>query len=148
MTHCSIWLKNFKYGVDMNIKVAVCGAHMQGLPLNPQLTALGGEFLEATTTSPNYQLFALNGFMPPRPGLLRVLENGAAIALEIWQLPIENYGKFVASVPSPLGFGTLTLADGSTVQGFLCEAYATLDAINISHLEGWRGYLVTLKDAA
>jgi hypothetical protein len=125
----------------MNIKVAVCGAHMQGLPLNPQLTALGGEFVAATTTSPDYQLFKLNGFNPPRPGLLRVLENGAAIALEIWQLPIENYGKFVAGVPSPLGFGTLTLADGSQVQGFMCEAYATEDAINISHLGGWRSFL-------
>ena len=129
----------------MNIKVAVCGAHMQGLPLNPQLTALGGEFVQATTTAADYQLFALNGFTPPRPGLLRVLENGIEIALEIWQLPIENYGKFVATVPSPLGFGTLTLADNSTLQGFLCEAYATQNATNISHLGGWRGYLETLK---
>ncbi|MEQ1487580.1 MAG: amidase [Methylotenera sp.] len=129
----------------MNIKVAVCGAHMQGLPLHPQLTTLGGEFLQATTTTSDYQLFALNGFTPPRPGLLRVLENGSEIALEIWQIPIENYGRFVASVPSPLGFGTLTLADGSSVQGFLCEAYATLDATNISHLGGWRAYLETIK---
>jgi len=123
------------------IQVAVCGAHMSGLPLNSQLTALGGEFVAATTTSPNYQLFKLNGFNPPRPGLLRVLQNGNAIALEIWQLPIENYGKFVAGVPSPLGFGTLTLADGSQVQGFMCEAYATVDATNISHLGGWRDFL-------
>lgn len=129
----------------MKIRVAVCGAHMQGLPLNPQLTALGGEFVEATTTTADYQLFALNGFTPPRPGLLRVLENGSEIALEIWQIPMDNYGKFVASVPSPLGFGTLTLADGSTVQGFLCEAYATQNAAGISHLGGWRGYLETLK---
>jgi allophanate hydrolase len=125
----------------MNIKVAVCGAHMQGLPLNPQLTALGGEFVEATTTTADYQLFALNGFTPPRPGLLRVLENGSEIALEIWQLPIENYGKFVATVPSPLSFGTLTLIDASTVQGFLCEAYATKNSIDISHLGGWRAFL-------
>jgi hypothetical protein len=127
----------------MNIRIAVCGAHMLGLPLNPQLTALGGEFVEATTTSPNYLLFALNGFTPPRPGLLRVLENGTAIALEIWQLPIENYGKFVSCVPTPLGFGTLTLADDSTVQGFMCEAYATKDATDISHLGGWRAFLAS-----
>lgn len=128
------------------IKVAVCGAHMSGLPLNPQLTALGGEFVSATSTSADYQLFKLNGFTPARPGLLRMLKNGNAIALEIWQLPIENYGKLVASVPSPLSFGTLKLADGSTVQGFLCEAYATLDAIDISHLGGWRNYLGTIKE--
>jgi hypothetical protein len=123
------------------IKVAVCGAHMHGLSLNPQLTALGGEFVSASHTSPDYQLFVLNAFTPARPGLLRVLENGHAIALEIWQLPIENYGKFVAGVPSPLGFGTLTLTDGSQLQGFMCEAYATEDAINISHLGGWRNFL-------
>jgi hypothetical protein len=124
------------------IGVAVCGAHMSGLSLNSQLTSLGGEFVKATTTSPNYQLFKLNGFNPPRPGLLRVAKNGSEIALEIWQLPIENYGKFVAGVPSPLGFGTLTLVDGSQVQGFICEAYATQDAIDISHLGGWRNFLV------
>jgi hypothetical protein len=123
------------------IQVAVCGAHMSGLPLNAQLTSLGGEFVKATTTSPNYQLFKLNGFNPPRPGLLRVAENGSEIALEIWQLPIENYGKFVAGVPSPLGFGTLSLVDDSQVQGFMCEAYATKDAIDISHLGGWRNFL-------
>jgi allophanate hydrolase len=127
------------------IQVAVCGAHMTGLPLNAQLTSLGGTFLQETTTAPEYKLYKLNGFTPARPGLLRVVDGGAAIALEVWQLPIENYGTFVSGVPAPLGFGTLTLADGSAVNGFLCEHYATLNAIDISHLGGWRQYL---KDAA
>jgi hypothetical protein len=123
------------------INVAVCGAHMTGLPLNSQLTTLGAKFLEETTTAPEYKLYKLNGFTPARPGLLRVLSGGSAIALEIWQLPIANYGAFVSGVPAPLGFGTLTLDDGRTVNGFLCEHYATLDAIDISHLGGWRHYL-------
>lgn len=123
------------------INVAVCGAHMGGLPLNPQLVALGGEFVLKTKTATKYRLYALNGFKPARPGLLRVKENGAAIELEIWKLPIEKYGKFVAGVPSPLGFGTLELLDGSYVQGFMCESYATFDAIDISHYGGWRCYL-------
>jgi hypothetical protein len=123
------------------IEVAVCGAHMAGLPLNAQLTNLGGTFIKATSTSADYKLFKLSAFNPPRPGLLRVTENGRAIALEIWQLPIENYGKFVAGVPAPLGFGMLTLADNTTVQGFMCEAYATQDATDISHLGGWRAFL-------
>jgi allophanate hydrolase len=93
-----------------NIEVAVCGAHMTGLPLNAQLTNLGGTFVKASSTSADYKLFKLSAFNPSRPGLLRVTENGNAIALEIWQLPIENYGKFVSGVPAPLGFGTLTLA--------------------------------------
>lgn len=126
------------------IKVALCGAHMQGLPLNPQLTALGGEFVMATQTSVDYKLFKLSGFTPERPGLIRVKQGGYAIALEVWQLPIENYGKLVAAVPAPLGFGTVTLIDGTQVQGFLCEVYATEDAIDISALGGWRGYLSSL----
>jgi hypothetical protein len=123
------------------INVAVCGAHMTGLPLNPQLTALGGTFVEETTTVPAYKLYKLNGFTPARPGLLRVASGGTAIALEVWKLPIENYGAFVSGVPAPLGFGTLTLADGRVVNGFLCEHYATLDAVDISHLKSWREYL-------
>jgi len=123
------------------ICVAVCGAHMTGLPLNTHLTALGGKFLEETITAPNYKLYKLNGFTPARPGLLRVADGGESITLEIWQLPIENYGIFVSTVPAPLGFGTLTLADGRIVNGFLCEHYATINAVDISHLGGWRHYL-------
>lgn len=123
------------------IEVAVCGAHMTGLPLNPQLTALNAVFVEETSTAPEYRLYKLNGFTPARPGLLRVTNDGVAISLEIWKLPLENYGAFVAGVPAPLGFGTLTLADGRSVQGFLCEHYATLNAVDISHLGGWRNYL-------
>jgi allophanate hydrolase len=123
------------------INVAVCGAHMSGLPLNRQLVALGGEFVTKTQTAAQYRLYALNGFTPPRPGLLRVANDGMAIELEIWKLPIEKYGMFVASVPSPLGFGTLVLIDGNTVQGFLCEAYATFDAVDISHYGGWKNYI-------
>jgi hypothetical protein len=125
------------------IKVAVCGAHMAGLPLNPQLLALGATFVQATTTASDYRLYKLNGFSPERPGLLRVASAGVAIELEVWQLPLSNYGAFVAGVPAPLGFGTLKLADDSLVQGFLCEHYVIADATDISHLGGWRNYLLT-----
>jgi len=123
------------------INVAVCGAHMSGLPLNHQLLELGGQFVEKTKTAPNYRLYKLAGFVPPRPGLVRVTQDGAAIKLEVWQLPIENYGTFVASVPAPLGFGTLLLEDGSQVQGFLCEAYATQDATDITDFGSWRHFI-------
>jgi allophanate hydrolase len=126
---------------NVMVEVAVCGAHMSGLPLNAQLLNLGGEFVKKTKTSVNYKLFKLNGFAPARPGLLRVTDSGTAIALEIWRLPLIHYGAFVAGVPAPLGFGTLTLEDGSTVQGFMCEAYATKDAVDISATGGWREFL-------
>lgn len=123
------------------IEVAVCGAHMSGLPLNAQLTSLGGEFVKKAKTASTYKLFKLNGFIPARPGLLRVHAGGTAIALEVWRLPLTHYGAFVAGVPAPLGFGTLILEDETTVQGFLCEAYATEDAVDISALGGWREFL-------
>jgi allophanate hydrolase len=82
--------------------------------------------------------------VPPKPGLLRVEPGeGAAIALEIWEMPITHYGSFVTLIPAPLGIGSLTLADGSSVQGFLCEALAVAGADDITHLGGWRAYIAS-----
>jgi allophanate hydrolase len=121
----------------------VCGAHLRGLPLNHQLSERGGFFLEATHTAPQYRFYALPGGPPFRPGLVRVAENGAAIEVEIWALPTEAYGSFVAGIPAPLGIGSVVLADGRTVQGFVCEAYVLAGAQDITHLGGWRRYLQT-----
>lgn len=126
------------------VSVAVCGAHMSGLPLNPQLTGLGAQMELRTTTAPHYRFYRLHGFEPPRPGLVRVPEAGLAIAVEVWRLPIENYGRFVALIPAPLCIGTVELVDGSCVQGFLCEGYATENAVDISAHGGWRGYLAAI----
>ena len=123
------------------VSVVVCGAHMSGLPLNFQLVDLGGQLLQKTTTADFYRLFKLDCFSPPRPGLLRVNDGGAAIEVEVWQLPLEKYGAFVAGVPGPLGFGTLSLADGSLAQGFLCEFYATEHAEDITQMGSWRNFL-------
>lgn len=127
--------------MSQQVSVVVCGAHMSGLPLNFQLVDLGGQLLQKTTTADCYRLFKLGCFSPPRPGLLRVNTGGAAIEVEVWQLPLEKYGAFVAGVPGPLGFGTLTLADGSQAQGFLCEFYATEHAEDITYLGSWRNFL-------
>lgn len=126
------------------VKVAVCGAHMSGLPLNGQLLALGGRLVKQTTTAPFYRLYKLPEFVPPRPGLVRVTEGGAAIEVEVWELPVTNYGAFVAAIPAPLGIGTLELTDHAPVQGFLCEVYATAQALDISASGGWRNYMGSL----
>lgn len=125
------------------VKIAVCGAHMSGLPLNHQLTSIGGKLVSQTTTAPFYQLYKLTCFTPPRPGLLRT-KSGAAIALEVWEIPVQDYGAFVAGIPAPLGIGSIELSDGSWVQGFICESYAVENAENISALGGWRSYLAQL----
>lgn len=121
--------------------VAVCGAHLNGLPLNSQLTSRGGYLLEATRTAPQYKFYALSGGPPFRPGLVRVNEGGTAIDVEVWALPLEHYGSFVAGIPAPLGIGSVVLANGKTVQGFVCEAYALAGARDISAHGGWREYL-------
>jgi len=127
---------------EQGVKLAVVGAHLSGMPLNHQLTERGGRLLRATQTAARYRLFALPGSTPPKPGLLRVAPGeGAAIAVEVWELPAEHYGSFVAAIPPPLGIGTLALADGSEVQGFLCEALATREAEDITRLGSWRAYM-------
>jgi allophanate hydrolase len=125
------------------IAIAVVGAHMSGMALNGELKSFGARFLEAANTAPDYRLFALNGKPPARPGLLRVARGGASIALEIWALPADGFGRFVAAIPSPLSIGTLTLADGRTVKGFLAESDGVNGTRDISEFGGWRNFMAT-----
>jgi allophanate hydrolase len=126
---------------DGCLPVAVCGAHMQGLPLNHQLRDRGAYLLEATTTAPSYRLFALPGGPPLRPGMMRVLKDGARIKLELWALPTEQLGSFIAAIPAPLGLGKIELDSGAFVTGFLCEGYASQGATDITSYGGWRDYV-------
>jgi allophanate hydrolase len=121
--------------------IAVCGAHMQGLPLNRQLIDRGGYLVKKIQSAPQYRFYALPGGPPARPGMVKVNENGGAVELEVWALPIEQVGSFLAGIPSPLGLGKVLLEDGTAVTGFICEATAVLDAQDITHLGGWRAFL-------
>ena len=124
------------------IEIAVCGAHMAGLPLNRELTERGGRFLRADETASSYRLFALPGGPPVRPGLVRVPNgDGRAIKLEVWALPTAAVGSFLESIPSPLGLGSIELADGQLAKGFLCEQAGTQGATDISSFGGWRAYV-------
>jgi len=123
------------------IDVAVCGAHLQGLPLNGQLTDRGATLQQVTKTAPAYAFYALPGGPPFRPGLLRLAQGGAAIDVEVWSVPAAQFGGFVAGIPAPLGIGKLELADGRWVCGFLCEGHAVQGARDISALGGWRAWL-------
>jgi allophanate hydrolase len=128
------------------VRVAVVGAHLSGMPLNGQLTQRGSRLLCETQTAPEYKLFALPNTVPPKPGLLRMPANtGTHIAVEVWEMPAQQFGSFVALIPEPLGIGTLRLEDGSKVQGFICEPLALEGAIDISAFGGWRNYLASLK---
>lgn len=123
------------------IEVAVCGAHMSGLPLNPELTRLGARFLRRGPTLPEYRLYSLPGGPPRRPGLVRSATGGTAIEVEVWALPAAHFGTFMEGIPAPLSIGTLRLADGTMPKGFLCEAAAIGAAEDVSAFGGWRRVL-------
>jgi allophanate hydrolase len=123
------------------VTMAVCGAHMEGLPFNHQLRERGGYFIEATRTAPCYRFYALPDGPPRRPGLIRVAEDGLAVELEIWALPTEQVGSFIAGIPAPLGIGKIELESEAWVTGFICEGYAAEGAADISSYGGWRSYI-------
>ncbi|RZS54907.1 allophanate hydrolase [Sphaerotilus mobilis] len=124
------------------VRVAVCGAHLSGQPLNPQLTSRGARLVAATHTAPVYRLYALPD--GKRPGLQRVADGatpgGVAIEVEVWELPATAFGSFVAAIPAPLGIGRTLLADGSEVPGFICEASGLAGARDVSEFGGWRAW--------
>jgi allophanate hydrolase len=124
--------------------IAVVGAHLSGLPLNGQLLERGATLRETARTAAQYRLFALPGTVPSKPGLMRVAEGGTAIELEVWDMPQQHLGSFLALIPPPLGLGSVQLADGRFVHGFLCEAHALAGALDISAHGGWRAYFSTL----
>ena len=142
------WAKVPGPAIDMSacppgcIAVAVVGAHLTGQPLNRQLTERGGRLLKTCRTARGYRLYALERTMPPKPGLVRDEEfEGKGIEVEVWAVPEDRFGSFVAEVPAPLGIGNATLDSGESVKCFVCEPYAIRSATEITHFGGWRNYL-------
>jgi allophanate hydrolase len=140
-------------------RLAVAGAHLSGQPLHPFLLDLGAVYERTTQTAPVYRMVALPGRvlpgLPPiqaRPGLIRLAAEGtgsdaslggagAAIEVEVYRIPVLGLGRLMLTVAPPLAIGTVLLADGSQVKGFICEAYVRDDAPDITHLGGWRSYV-------
>ena len=137
---------------EPSVTLAVVGAHLRGEPLNWQLQQAGARFIEATHTADDYKLYALANTQPPKPGLVRATrQEGRPIAIELWEVPLRSFGQFVADVPAPLGIGTLQLASGRTVKGFICEPCVVGDesgALDITSFGGWRAYLNSLNTNA
>ncbi len=135
------------------LALAVVGAHLQGMPLHGQLLERGARLLARTRTAPAYRLFALPGTTPPKPGLARVAEGtpGHSIELEVYALPMDQVGSFMALIPPPLGLGSVELVaplDGAPggsawVKGFICEGAALAEATDISAHAGWRHYIAS-----
>ena len=124
--------------------LAVVGAHLAGQPLNSQLMERRARLMATTKTAPDYRLYALSGTIPPKPGLVRSPGfAGVGMEVEVWAMPTIHFGSFVAAVPSPLGIGSVQLANGSVVKGFLCEPFALETATEITRFGGWRAYLAS-----
>lgn len=121
------------------IPLAVCGAHLEGQPLHWQLADRGAVLVERGTTAPSYRFYALDT-EPPKPGLVRVHADGAAIAVEVWALEPAAFASFVDAIPAPLCIGRVVLADGRDVAGFLCEPAALDGADEITSYGGWLAY--------
>jgi len=116
--------------------IAVVGLHLSGEPRNHELTERRATLVGATTTAPCYRLYRLPSGVP---GLVRD-DSGAAIDLELWQLPAAAVGGLLAGIAAPLSLGRIALADGTEATGFLCEAYAVGAAEDITAGGGWRAH--------
>jgi allophanate hydrolase len=122
---------------EHRLPIVVVGAHLNGLPLNHELTSAGGEILKRARTAPDYRLFALANTVPPKPGIIRDPGFvGPGLEIEVWELPPAAFGEFVARIPAPLGIGKVCLEDGSWVSGFLCEAHAVKSAQEVTEFGG------------
>jgi allophanate hydrolase len=127
------------------ILMAVVGAHLTGQPLNWQMTQRKARLVRTTRTHGDYRLYAVPNTTPPKPGLVYAPGfGGRGIEVEVWAVPEDTVGSFLNAIPPPLSLGTLRLADGSTVKGFLCEPAGIAGAQEITHLGGWRKYIQEL----
>jgi allophanate hydrolase len=123
------------------VLVAVVGAHLSSQPLNCELTRRRARLVKCCRTAPDYRLYALNA-EPPKPGL--IYESGfvgPGIEVELWAVPENEFGGFVAAIPAPLAMGNVTLDSGTMVKGFICEHAAVSGAKEITHFGGWLNYL-------
>jgi allophanate hydrolase len=123
-----------------HVRVAVAGAHLRGQPLHPDLRRWGGEYVRSCRSAARYRFMAFMDLKPPRPGLLRDDARPGSVELEIFDMPVEGFGRLVASVAPPLAIGAVELADGEMVKGFLCESFAAATARDITDFGGWRNF--------
>lgn len=158
--HCKKAKAEAKRRCNMSVmQLAVCGLHMRGLPLEHQLVSLGATFQRACKSSPIYRFYSITDLKTRvrKPGMIAVGKaEGAAIELEVWDLPINNVGSFLLQIPEPLGLGTVWLESDESVKGFICEGYiaslgravsdaksssAKFDVEDITQYRSWKAFV-------
>ncbi len=126
---------------EARVQLAVVGAHLSGMALHWQLSSRAARLVRRTRTAPVYRLYAMTTQAPPKPALVHAGDSGAPIEVEVYELDFAAFGSFVQEVPAPLAIGTVMLADGSSIKGFLAEPRAIVGALDITADGGWRAYL-------
>ena len=132
------------------VALAVVGAHLSGMPLHWQLTSRNARLVARTRTAPTYRLYAMTNATPLKPALIHVGDGGdegAAVEVEVYELDVDAFGSFVTEVPGPLAIGTVTLADGEPVKGFVAEPRAMQGADDVTAFGGWRAYIASRAKA-
>ncbi len=119
--------------------LAVNGTLMRGLELNRNMIRAGARFVGEGRTAPTYRLWSIEDRYP---GMLRVKEGeGAAIALELWEVSGAGLIGILEAEPPGLCLGKVLLETGEQVLGVLAEAYLVEGKPEITRYGGWREYL-------
>lgn len=124
------------------VQLAVNGTLMRGLELNANLLAVGATFVREAMTEPRYRLWSIDD---RHPAMMRVATGGAAIALEIWDVPTTGLSEILLREPPGLCIGKVRLADGEEVLGVLGEAILCEGKREITQWGGWRAYIADLE---
>lgn len=124
--------------MENSIPLAVNGTLMRGLELNGNLLAIDATFLKEAQTEPAYRIWSIGD---RHPAMLRVREGGVAVAIEVWNIPINGLATLLMQEPPGLSIGKVRLSDGEEVLGVLGEPILCENQREITEFGGWRAYL-------
>jgi hypothetical protein len=106
---------------------------MRGLALNPNLLNVGATFNCEIQTEPAYRLWSIQD---QYPAMVRVTTGGAAIAVEVWDVPLAGLGIILTQEPPGLAIGKVKLANGEIVLGVIGEPLTVED--QLENYRVWR----------
>jgi hypothetical protein len=118
--------------------LAVNGTLMRGLELNPNLVRVGATFVREDATDACYRIWSIDD---RHPAMLRTPGQGARIALELWDVPLDGLAQVLLAEPPGLAIGKVVLQDGTVVLGVLGEPFLCEGRREITAYGGWRAYM-------
>lgn len=125
---------------SLQIPLAVNGTLMRGLVLNHNLVQVGATFASEAKTEAFYRLWSINDV---HPAMLRDVNGGAEISVEIWMLSPGAIATIIMQEPPGLCIGRLKLSNGCEVLGVLGEPFLCKGQTEITQYGGWREYMAS-----